>query len=236
MSGQYSPEEFFTKIGYRTALLDEDVEFELEAGGIPFGLPPCPNCGRLLLRTLSISPAVIRDIMIKTWGNRDKWNNEVDLLVCRNCRAAEELIYQGNISSGVKFIKWSKGKEGYPLWDDYPEYFDQVLIKFRQENRKERLLHLVYHDLPYGKFMETVESTDVPLGLVDSPRYQVGGVPYLHELPEPQYCQCGNRMICLATVPNWNGSSTGYFDYDYAMILYEVCFDCFIIRVTHQVD
>ena len=205
---------------------------KLAVAGSPPNLPPCPNCGSVVQRMLSIPGSCM------AWLTDDAFGADVDLVSCWQCRASWGLTYRGNLESGVEFLSWVPGRDGYPLWDGYPDAFQQFSIELFEQTPAERELNR--YRLTFPGCLEIREET-LKKGLLPenyrTPGYYLGGIPVLAQPLEQPVCPlCGDGLKLLATVPNHNGSVTGFFDYDGVVAVFQICLRCGVISSTHQTD
>lgn len=162
-----------------------------------------------------------------------------DLLFCWQCHVSSRLTYRGSIDSQVLFIDWAAQgrKDDYPLWDKYPEHFPLNVLHFRKQALSERAILLRAH--ASGQYLG-IDRTDLSYEEKSSlfkPAYFIGGVPFLLHRPKVVSCPyCFREMKLLATVPNENGTSTGFCDNEYLVMVYLYCLNCFCVTASHQTD
>ena len=220
----------FLPDGFRHALAGEHISLTIRGGGLGESFARCPNCSRPLHRIFTVPSEIVASLTGRSW------NESVDMLFCWQCRAAEKLIYQSS-GEGLRFIDWQTGTEGYPIWEGYPDAFPKFEIPLApQLDIEKEVMMMLYEHNDHGVNLAPEVLAKLP-GDVIRPRHQVGGFPYLEELPPPRACPiCGHAMKIFATGSNFNGTQSGFCDYDFVVMVFAMCFDCFVTHAFHQVD
>jgi len=224
---EYRP-KFFPS-GVIETLDDVVAILKFRSGGDPDNLPNCPNCHRKMQRHLSIAART---------GVLDYIRSDIDLIFCWQCSAASEISYCGNLKEGIEFIDWFDDPTAqFPPFEPFPQSHPKRSIMFRPITDAEQEIHLMrIQGIPNREILQRSAQLRVDVNVVDEPAYQVGGVPYLYEMPPYECPKCGQAMKVLATTANQNGTPTGWCGGEDVVMVFQICERCQVIQASHQID
>lgn len=182
------------------------------------------------------------DLTDPVFGGYLKPLDWLDLLYCWKCNVAQgPLFYRAQMGGEIKILDYKQGfqdgdspLEDFP-YNDYPRWFPQTAMWL--ENLPRDILELRLEHYSYEWDDRSERARLVSLKAIDSDASQIGGVPFLWDIPEePMVCpSCDANMKFFAVFTNENSDPRG-FACEGVHVVYEICAGCKVIGVWQEID